>query len=245
MAQPWLYYISTNNAEEIFRSHREARAHDHKETVVCVPVLATPEFHRVLQEREHDRTGPRHYLCPKLTKDWLQQNNLYLEHEVRRYLAQTKLTMQRRQELGDAEEDNNIGGVVLSPTETLRPDHTEPTRARNEVPCDPIATRGRNWNVRRPRRRSQTYAGNTVSSSIDPEVPTTLATNPAPYVIARTWTTSALSLGRSFSDAMHSLANMLLTLSKCVLGGITGANPLWLAALLFSLVSWTLLLCNF
>lgn len=243
VAQPWLYYISTNDIEEIFRSHREARAHDHKETVVCVPVQATPELHRVLQEREHDRTGPRQYLCPKLTKDWLQQNNLDLEVELRNHFAQ-KLAMQRQQELDDAEEDNNIGGVVLSAAETLQQAHMEPLRAQNEVPCNPIASRGRNCNVRRVRKRSQTYAGNTDSSSIDPEVPTPLATNSASYIIARTWTTSAMSAGRSVWDAMQSLPSMLLTLSKCVLVGLKGANPLWLAALLFYLVIWTLL-CNF
>lgn len=246
VAQPWLYYISTNSTEEIFRSHSEARAHDHEETVLCVHVLATPELHRVIQEREHDRTGPRHYLCPELAKDWLHQHNLDLDHEIRRHLAK-KWTMRRQQqELGDAEEDDNMGGVALPTAEPLRPLHTEPTRPRNEVPCNPIAYRGRNCNVaRRVRKRSQTYqADNTDSSSIDhPEVPTPLATNSAPHIVARTWTTSAMSVGRSFRDAMPSLPTMLLTLSKCVIEGLKGANPLFLAALLFYLVTWAVL-CN-
>jgi hypothetical protein len=246
VAQPWVYYISTKSSEEIFRSHRESRAHDHEETIVCLNVLATPELHRVVQEREYDGTGrPRHYLNPEIAKDWLRQNNLDLDHEIRRHLAQ-KWTMRRQQELGDAEEDDdNIGGVALVPAETLRPIHTEPTPPRNEVPCNPIAYRGSNCNVRRVRKRSQSYAGNTESSSIDPEgVPTPLATNSAPHILARTWTTSAISVGRSFRDAMPSLPSMLLSLSNCVIDGLKGANPLFLAALLFYLATWALL-CNF
>ena len=76
LLQEFLHDVFTDNIGENSKPHAEARTHaNDKEIVMCVPVVATSELRRVLQdEQEHDGTTILRSsdLCPELTEEFPQ-----------------------------------------------------------------------------------------------------------------------------------------------------------------------------